>query len=531
MLELEKDTIFQSGDSERIWKKFCGFLDLTVDEFMDVQKGLLEEQFELAGDSPLWKKLLNGQKPKTVEEFREMAPLTDYWTHYAKYIGDKQTDWISFKPAMWIRSSGRGGKLKWVPWTKLGLERYGDFGLGGMILACADKKGDVKIQEGFHVLTLMAPSPYMTGVTGHIEESRFNIHTVPSPEVSDKLEFQARMQLGFKLALRNGMDMVGAATTALIKLAENMAASSRKVKISPSMFLHPPMLFRMIRAFIRSKREKRTLLPRDLWHVKGITSGGADASIYRERLKYYWGKVPHEMYVLTEGGGLALQSWTKENMVLYPYQSFLEFISEEDWMKNQTDPNYVPKTILMNELQAGKVYEVVLTNFYGMPLMRYRPGDLIKVLALEDKNTGIKLPQIIFFSRADGLVDLYSIVRLDERTLWQAIDNMGVKYEDWSARKEYDNDTPVLRVYLELKETAEVKKLESMLHEKLREVCPLYEEAIQEMQTNPVRIVLLEPGSSQRYYENKRSEGADLAHLKPPHTNASDKVINTLLGK
>ncbi len=37
-------------------------------------------------------------------------------------------------------------------------------------------------------------------------------------------------------------------------------------------------------------------------------------------------------------------------------------------------------------------------------------------------------------------------------------------------------------------------------------------------------------GVFQHYFEEKKSAGFDLAHLKPPHTNASDEAIESLLG-
>lgn len=37
-------------------------------------------------------------------------------------------------------------------------------------------------------------------------------------------------------------------------------------------------------------------------------------------------------------------------------------------------------------------------------------------------------------------------------------------------------------------------------------------------------------GVFQRYLEEKKSAGFDLAHLKPPHINASDEAIESLLG-
>jgi hypothetical protein len=121
-------------------------------------------------------------------------------------------------------------------------------------------------------------------------------------------------------------------------------------------------------------------------------------------------------------------------------------------------------------------------------------------------------------------------VRLDERTLWQAIDKTKIKYEDWSAQKEYVGANPILRIYIEPKEGTVGENIEKMVHENLRAICPLYEEAIQEMQTNPVRITWLDPGSFQRYYDAKKAEGADLAHLKPPHMNASEDAVKNLLG-
>ena len=46
---------------------------------------------------------------------------------------------------------------------------------------------------------------------------------------------------------------------------------------------------------------------------------------------------------------------------------------------------------------------------------------------------------------------------------------------------------------------------------------------------DPLRVTLLPLGSHQRYYETRQREGADLAHLKPPHMNPSDQVLRVLL--
>ena len=59
---LLEDELFRSGKPEQIWQKYCGFLDLSLEEFMVIQENLLLEEIELVADSHLGKKILNGKK-------------------------------------------------------------------------------------------------------------------------------------------------------------------------------------------------------------------------------------------------------------------------------------------------------------------------------------------------------------------------------------------------------------------------------------------------------------------------------------
>ena len=114
---LEKDELFTIGDSERIWKKYCGFLDLSLSEFMVIQKLLLAEQLELVGNSELVSKIMTGQKPKSVAEFRQVVPLTTY-ENYEPYLSQQSGGALAKKPVLWAHTSGRTGLTKCVPYTK-----------------------------------------------------------------------------------------------------------------------------------------------------------------------------------------------------------------------------------------------------------------------------------------------------------------------------------------------------------------------------------------------------------------------------
>lgn len=525
---ITKDEVFQSGDQQRIWQKYCGFLDLSLTEFTEIQEHLLEEQIELVCDSPLAKKFMP-TKPKNMSEFRKLVPLTTY-DDYASYLSEKNEDVLAVKPYCWGHTSGRGGSFKWVPYTQRAVETFCTVTTATIILACTTRKGEVNIRSPVRSLQNLPPSPYISGVLAQILTERLGSRAIPPFDKYEDADFETRIQAGFQIALRTGVDVLSSLTTVLVRMGDRFVEGPRHMKFSLGM-MHPQIMLRLIRALLRSKREGRTLLPKDLWPLKGLICYGTDTDIYREQLIHYWGKEPLSIYSFTESGGVvAMHAWNKKSMTFTPFSCFLEFAPEGEWLKSRENTDYQPTTVLLDEVEAGKRYELIITSFYGMPFLRYRVGDLVKIIALEDGEAGIKLPQMAFDSRADGLIDIAGFPRLDEKTIWQAIANTGIKFEDWSARKEYEQNKPIVHLYIELKEEIEVTKLEKLIHQELVNINRDYKDLESMLSIRPLRVTILPVGSFQRYYEEKQKAGADLAHLKPPHMNASDIVIRSLLG-
>jgi phenylacetate-coenzyme A ligase PaaK-like adenylate-forming protein len=522
--------LFKTGNQQRIWQKYCGFLDLSLAEFMEIQEKLLMDEIELVYDSPLAKKFMP-KKPRDMSEFRKLVPLTTY-DDYAAYLNGENEDFLAIKPQCWMRTSGRGGTPKWVPYTNSAIERLSTLSTAGSILACAQKKGEVdsKIGRGLHVLHNLPPAPYMSGTMAQVVNQRLDVCYIPSLEKCESMDFETKTQAGFQIALRTGVDFLVSLTSVLLKIGERFTEGSGQLKFNRHM-LQPQVMWRLLRGLVRSKREGRALLPKDLWPIKGLLCYGTDTAIYRERLIHYWGKEPTENYGATEVGLIATNAWNKKNMIFVPHCCFLEFAPEEEWLKSRESQGYQPSTILLDKVKPGERYEVIITSFYGMPFLRYRLGDLIKIVALEDKETSIRLPQMVFESRIDDLIDIAGFPRLDEKTIWQAIANTGIKHEDWSARKEYEQDKPILRLYIELKEKKEAQKVQRLVHQQLVEIYDDYRNLEGMLGIRPLMVSLLPTGSFQRYYEKRKASGAELAHLKPPHMNASDAVIRDLLGQ
>ncbi|MFO8010471.1 MAG: GH3 auxin-responsive promoter family protein [Dehalococcoidia bacterium] len=524
---LPEDKYFETEDESKIWERYCGFLDLSVADFMHIQRRLLMEQMELVSDSPLAREIMAGKKPKSLDEFRNSIPLTTY-NDYEQYLSEQREDVLAEKPVFWCHSAGRGGFFKWMPYTKRGSEVCIKRVMGGLMLAGAGSRGEVHIKPGMRMLLLLAPRSYTSGMLFEQLSKRFSIEFIPPQEKAEQMEFQERIEKGFEMALRTGVDGIFAIASVLGKMGESMAERAQGMRFSPGM-LYPPVTLRLLRAFFQSVVAGRSIYPKDLWKAKVIFTGGTDATIYKDQIAYYWGKVPWEGYGATEAFPIAMQGWNKKWLTFIPDVAFYEFIPEEELRREKAESGYYPSTVTFDEVKPDKTYEVVLTSFYGMPLMRYRMGDLVTFKSRGDSQAGINLPQAVVKSRIGCTINIGGLTDLDEKTIWQAIANSGIKYEDWLARKEYDSNKTFLSLYLELKGDSTPPHIESMIDKHLREIDPDYRDVGDLLSQQPVKITLLSSGTFQRYYQEMQKAGTDLAHLKPPHMNASDKIIERVM--
>jgi len=522
---LSEDKYFRTLTNNELWRRYCGFLDLSVDEFIEMQNQLLMDEIDRVADSTLGKKIMDNQKPKSVEEFRQIVPLTNY-EDYEPYLSEQREDALAVKPYLWCHSSGKGGRFKWIPHCQEFIEKEIKACLASFMLAAASQRGEVNISPGFRFLSVVAPVPYPSGCLYQTFPKYFSINLIPDPEAVKDLDFPERFKKGFQLALRDGVDGIGALGSVLVRMGEAISGKGKSSGFSLSM-LHPKILNRLLRAWLRSKREKRAMQPTDIWPTKVIMAGGMDTVIYREEIASLWGNKPYELYGCAEVFFLATHSWKKNGMVFLPDTAFLEFIPHEDRTEVQDSKDHQLTTVLLDGLKEGNLYEVVVTHFYGGPLLRYRMRDLVKVVALRDD--GINLPHIEFQRRVDEVINIGGLAQLDERTIMLAVNKSGIKYVDWVACKDFEDSRSLLRIYLELQEVKDIGEMETMIHRQLKKIDTDYTDVESYLELQPVRITLLSSGTFDRYIQEKRKEGADLAHLKPPHINPPEAIIQHLL--
>lgn len=522
--------LIRQNQKEQIWSKYCGFFDLSMDEFMQIQERLLFEQFDILEDSPIGKKFFGRKHPKTIDEFRKKVPLTTY-DDYVEFLLERDESLLPKGNYHWCHTSGRSGKYdcKWIPYTDRMYERFGEITFTAMILSSAKYKGDVQFELNDTLLLGTAPVPYASGIASSSVNELVDLRFLPPLEEGEKMDFADRISSGFKMGMDEGVDYFYGLASVLGKMGENFeqgggsgASTLKGLKITT--------IFRLLKGMLVAKLQGRPMLPKDIWNLKGVMTAGMDTDVYRERVEHYWGRAPLEAYACSEGLGLCMQAWNYKGLTLFPDVDFYEFIPFDEHLKSKADPSYTPKTLLTNELTPG-IYEIVFTNLLGGVVMRYRVGDLIEVVAMKDDEIGCDLPQFKFYSRGDDLIDLGGIVRFTEKTIWQALDAAGIEYTDWTAKKEYNDGKPCLSLYIEFKspDHMPIKTAEKLVEKAITKLNPEYAGLDQILGERNLRINELKVDSFAKYIKAQKEAGADLAHLKPAHMQPPDKVLNRLL--
>ncbi len=529
--------LLREGKNEELWQMCCGFLKLNISEFMDIQRRLLLQQLETLNNSALGKKIMRGAKPETVEEFRQQVPLTTY-KDYCPELLEKREDILPEKPVLWAHSAGRSGEYpcKWVPMSsayasELSKALYGV----GMLAGCSDWGDSSNITDPIKVLYSVAPVPYISGTFADLLRMQSPFIYLPPLEETANLSFEERIKQGFKQAMTEGFDYFFGLSLILVNVGEKIRESSNKASLRP--FLKSPRaLWRLSRGKIRSRLAGRPILPKDLWSIKGIIGSGVDSLVYKDKIREFWGKRPLDLYACTEGGVIATQAWDYNNLTFIPQLNFLEFIPEDEQLKLQMDRTYKPRTLLLDEVKAGENYEIVITNFHGGIMTRYRIGDMVRIQSLRNDKLGINLPQMSFERRVDDIID-FVFVRLTEKTIWQAIESSGIPYTDWIAFKK--EGEPVLQLCLEPADGCQTSATEiaKAIHKQITNLDDNDDNSL--MIRNDfanfiefkLEVTLLPRGTFNSYLAQRQAEGADLAHLKPPHVNPPAKVLSTLMAE
>jgi hypothetical protein len=524
--------LFADGRHSEFWQQCCGFIDLSLEDFMRIQRRLLMEQISLFTKCELGRRLMNGVIPDNLDDFRELVPLTTY-DDYAPYFLKRRMDVLPKKPLLWQYTSGKTGEYsyRWVPVTARTVDEMEPLIYALMLFASCKQRGEVNIGRGDRFFYGMAPPPYATGtMTRAFSYEMFNL--MPPLEQAERMSFEERMQQGFEMALKEGLDLSMTMSSLAVAIGRRFTEQSHhRMGFKELLTKDAKEQARLLRGLVKAKLARRSLLPKDLWNLKGLITFGIDGSVFREKIKDMWGCYPLDFHGCTEAMVIATQTWDHDGMTFVPNLQFLEFIPEEDALRSRRDKTFRPRTLLLEEVNEGN-YELVITSFHGGPFLRYRLGHLIKITAMRNVNCGIDLPQMTFLGRIDDQIDIAGFTRLGEKVIWQAVENTGLQYEDWVACKEVEG-RPILHLYLELKNDSRhfnPSQVARLVQEELKKLDQPYAELESFAGIHPLRITLLSEGAFRTYKLRQQAAGVDAANQHAPHVNPPREALEFLVG-
>jgi hypothetical protein len=480
-----EDAFFQSGRADDLWQRYCGFLSLSLDEFIHIQHGLLKEQIGFLNNIADQKEPPTRNGISTIDEFRQSLPLKNY-ENYSSQLQEEHENLLPEKPFYWVHTSAARGTYKKVPWTSRFNSVQCRNVISALILSAAQDMGDIKLAPGCRVLHLLPGRPFASASLAHALLEQFSVRTIPPLGEDENMAFTARIDKAMTMGLSSNIDYVVAMTSSLIKMGERFDHVWNKTRKNPLNILkiHPQVDWRLL-----NRKNNNEHFPVDVWALKGIVSWGADSAGLSGAIEQQWGRRPVQMYGSSEGGIMAMQDWHKKAMALLPDVVFFEFIPEEKVHIKD------PPTVLIDELQEGKVYELVISNYYGMPMARYRQGDLVRIVKDGSNSGGV--PRITWFGRADDTIDVFGISRINTGVLSEALTKLGLTTANWFLHKEYDDGHVILRLYVESDHKVQSPSLEHSLSRALKSIDRHWGEAVYTMAYNPIRIKLVPVGTFQ----------------------------------
>lgn len=433
----------------QLWNEYCGYLDLSLSEYMYIQNRLMTEQIELWSKSPLGKSILKGSAPKTIEEFRKAVPLTDYFD-YADILFTRDASLLPEPPVIWIETTWEGGfrPIKIAPYTRRMLDSYKHNIMAMAMLVSGKGKEDFNIKPGHRFLYGGAPLPYETGLIPSLMNEEMRFEWLPDSDEYADLSFSQRMKKGFKMAFNGGIDYFFAMGSVANYITENFDKQISSGGGSGRVQVSPVIAARYLKAKIACKKEHRKIKPVDLFRITGFACTGTDGKCYRDRLADAWGVTPVEVAAGTESTCVGCDTWEQKGMVFFPDSCFYEFIPESEMLRSLENPSYKPMTCLMDGVKKGGNYEIVISVLHGGAFMRYRIGDVYQCTDI-GKDGG--LPRFTYLDRIPTVIDVAGFTRITENSINEVIRISKLGIGDWIACKEYgENNTPFLHMYLEI---------------------------------------------------------------------------------
>lgn len=247
--------------------------------------------------------------------------------------------------------------------------------------------------------------------------------------------------------------------------------------------------------------------------------GTASFAPHMEKIRKHIGPgiaVDYLGYVTSESTVAAQIKEGEEAFMLLPYSGFYEFIPVDGDSQEE-----VP--VLMDRLEAGREYELVITNLSG--LYRYRIGDVIRVAGFHNN-----CPMISFSYRKNQLVSMYG-EKVTESVMQSVVETIseesGTNILEYSVYPDTDSQPGRYVMILESDEEIRPERwsyYSDLLNEKLCAAHSSYRNKVEQKTMRPLEVRFVQPQTYALYRDIKIMDGASPNQIKPLHVINNDKL-------
>jgi len=521
---------------------------------LKAQKAVLKKIVRRNKNCELGKKL-NLKDVHSIEDYQRIVPLTTYadYEPYVDRMMENGEDRIMFsgKNIRYASSSGSVGKPKMLPkgindlwkmqcigfsasvatafhWMKknMGVRMYNQVGPLAINLS-GHKTADNKLSNGAGQIPLRYLKPILPFFCTSPLELLY-------PNLEDKLD-TSYLHLRFCLENRKvsylGSIVVTLLTQMFDYLEENwemMCDDIEKGIINPNIDITPELRKKFEKklkpnpkraAELRAEFEKGfedPIAPR-IWPRLQWAYGmmGSNLMVYVEKLRRFIGdNVPiHNMgYAAAEGFFAAPTDLNVNDYVFLPWCLFFEFIP----VNRDDDTNEeVERPLLLHELEVGKDYEMIVSNFSG--LYRYRVEDVVHVTRMFN-NT----PECEFLYRRNLMMNVANektTVDMVNAAIHNTTKEMGVEFNGFSFYPDFSTKPPRYTLLIELKDGAldeegRQKFIETMDHQ-FDEINEKYYKYRRWGMLNRPEVLFLKEKTYSDYNKFLADKGVVLNQIKP----------------
>ncbi|MDD4170562.1 MAG: GH3 auxin-responsive promoter family protein [Desulfotomaculaceae bacterium] len=523
----------------------------------EVNNAVLREILALNIDSEYGRKY-QFSSIKSSLAYKEKVPLTtyqDYQPYIERMAGGEKNILTSLPIIYFGLSSGTTGKSKLIPVTDLGRKVVNTHMM--LLTQGLIQRALPQTRGGGKGLLLMNSAkagitaggiPTGAGTSGGMNSMKFIVPylwTSP-PEILQLVDQRTALYLHLLFALQEtNLAYINAPFPApilqLFHLLEEEWPSLRRDlaegRLSEDLPLEPEMRGRLAKRMRPDARRAEQLAKEVNRGMKNIACrlwpkllyvccvAGGSFSIYIEKLSHYTGQIPvySAVYGATEA---MLGVGAGTNAVTYlvtPRTAYHEFIPVEQ----SEEPN--PAALNLDQLEKGKSYEVVVTNYAGF--YRYRLGDVIKVVDYCNNN-----PLVEFLYRKGQLLNLAG-EKTQEAAVLDALKNAAKRWGsdlvDYTTAVDLNGVTGRYVFFIEVRDPEKITDLalwQVILEKALEEANPRYQAGIEAGRIGSLVLKLVQPGTFRRLQQELILKGASANQVKMPRV-LNDESLRDFLSQ